>query len=194
MKIYTKTGDTGTTSLFDGSRVQKSTLVINSLGDIDELSSHVGMLAVLHQSGSEITDTFRTLRTIQSCLQNVGSVVATPKAGIKASLLTSVHISNTHHLETSIDRMEEDLPALTTFILPGVSKADAQAQICRSVCRRAERSITLVNTQERGVPIPEEVIVFMNRLSDYFFVLSRWLCFKEDLSDCVYNDYKPIMK
>jgi cob(I)alamin adenosyltransferase len=196
VKIYTKSGDYGKTSLYDGGRVDKSDFIVEALGCVDELSSHIGMLVAIIEAGNRSmysSVNVSLLRTVQSCLQNLGSVIATP-SGKKAGSMTGVHISNTQTLENAIDSMELSLPNLTSFILPGVTVADAQAHVCRSACRKAERAIVHVNVQTDQIIATEEITVYINRLSDYFFVLARHLCFISQKAECFYKDYPPCLK
>tara|TARA_B110000238_G_C16008266_1_gene387668 strand:+ start:86 stop:664 length:579 start_codon:yes stop_codon:yes gene_type:complete len=188
MKIYTKTGDDGSTSLYDGSRVLKTEDVVNALGDVDELASNIGMLCSVIELPDD-DDAITDLRTVQSCLQNIGSAIATPKSGIKASLVRGVGELDTKHLEVRIDFMQGWMPPLGEFVLPGCSVANSQAHICRSICRRVERSVGKLSGRE--VPINADVLVFINRLSDYFFVLARWVAFSLEDQECFYKDFPP---
>ncbi len=166
MKIYTKTGDNGTTGLFDGTRVSKSNEIFDVLGTLDELSAHIGMLCALEEKN----DTLKIfLRTIQRHLLDIGSVIATPtKKDMSKYNITEEDIKN---IEIDIDRMEADNAPLTKFILAGVNKSDSQSHICRAVCRRLEREMIRYSIDsERDFPL---LIKYINRLSDYFFVLSR---------------------
>lgn len=165
MKIYTKTGDKGETALFGGKRVSKTHPRIAAYGTVDELNSVVGMAAA---SCSE--ESVRALRRIQHDLLDVGAELATP-AENEAALARSALITEERvdWLEAEMDRMEEHLRPLETFILPGGSAGAAGLHLARTVCRRAEREILELDEGEvRGV-----LIRYINRLSDYFFVLAR---------------------
>lgn len=174
MKIYTKTGDSGTTALFGGSRVAKHNIRIESYGTVDELNSYIGMIR------SEKIDqhTINTLIQIQNRLFTLGSTLATdPKRAVLKSGKERLKIEkvNENHitlLENEMDRMNDHLPELTHFILPGGNTAVSYCHIARTVCRRAERRVTLLNEQE---PIDPLVLKYLNRLSDYLFVLARKL-------------------
>ena len=164
MKIYTKRGDKGETSLVSGRKISKADLLIESYGTVDELNTHVGMLIAQLDDGSVIS----SLSSIQHTLVDIGSVLA--KDGISTPDYPEVKMSDVDDLEKEIDRMDESLEPLRQFILPGGSKAIAQAHICRTVCRRAERRVVSVADEDYT-----QEIMYLNRLSDYFFVLSRYL-------------------
>ena len=168
MKIYTKTGDTGKTSLLGGSRVSKSDLQIEAYGTVDELNSNIGLLRDL-VTNEEVKS---LLINIQNKLFTIGAYLANDqkKTTIK---LPALNVGIIEVLEQSIDKMEEELAPLTKFILPGGHPTVSQTHICRSVCRRSERSVIRFNDSSENVnPI---VIQYLNRLSDYLFVLGRKL-------------------
>ncbi len=174
MKIYTKTGDNGTTALFGGTRVKKYHLRIESYGTIDELNSWLGLLR-----DQEITDPLKeTLKTIQSKLFTVGAILATdPKKSILKSGKERLNIAkigdeDIEFLENEMDRMDEYLEPMTHFILPGGHTTVSYCHISRTVCRRAERLITHLYEKE---PFEDTVLTYINRLSDYLFVLARKL-------------------
>jgi cob(I)alamin adenosyltransferase len=174
MKIYTKTGDTGSTSLYDGSRAPKFSIVFNVIGEIDELNSRIGLLCTY------MTDT-DMLRKIQRTLQDFNSHIATiDKTNKKLPDLSETLILE---LENMIDEMEKMCPKLTKFILPGVTTPDALAHLCRTQARKAERWIVDMHFSHK-VNIPEIIIKYMNRLSDFFFVFARWICVKSGNTDC----------
>lgn len=169
MKIYTKTGDKGKTSLFGNARVDKDDIRIESYGTVDELNSFMGLLI------EEINlEDYRTqLLGIQSKLFDVGSnLAADPDFDYKLPEITA---SDAEGLEQSIDKMNEVLPALKTFILPSGSKACSYAHICRTICRRAERRVVSLS---KVADVDPRIIIYLNRLSDYFFVLSRYILHK----------------
>lgn len=172
MKIYTKTGDAGTTGLFSGQRVSKADLRLHAYGSLDELNAHVGMLVDL---GPE--SLYEELKSIQSWLFSAGSHLANDSVEM-LSKLPPVRAEWVQRLEGAIDRMDASLPSLRNFVLPGGHPAVSQAHIARTVCRRAERQCTELQKALEGsaVPVPEHVLPLLNRLSDYFFALSRWLC------------------
>lgn len=166
-RIYTKTGDQGKTSLIGGTKVSKADLRIESYGTVDELNSYVGLCKDLLQDDTSIT----TLQEIQDRLFTIGAELACdPDKTIKVSI-PDLHESDVEILENEIDRMELKLEPLKTFILPGGHPSISHLHIARTICRRAERCcVRLANTT--GVaPI---IIKYLNRLSDYLFVLARY--------------------
>jgi len=167
MKIYTKTGDAGKTSLLGGSRVAKYHLRIEAYGTIDELNSHVGMLRSYGLNESVV----QRLIEIQNHLFVIGAQLAT-EPGEKKVKIPKLKDADVTFLEQTIDEMEEELPPMRNFVLPGGHLAVAQAHICRCVCRRGERIVLHLN-DESDVPTP--IPVYLNRLSDFLFVLSRKL-------------------
>ena len=184
-KIYTKTGDKGTSSLYDGSRCLKSDNIFDIMGEIDELSSRIGYLCSLLQL-SEL-ETFNICRDIQQNLQNINSIIATIDSS-KLKLPSADYMNDTHitKLEQHIDIMQSDLPTLTKFILAGVAPPDAQAHLCRTQTRKVERclyKLKFKDHNERFILLDEQIYVYMNRLSDFFFVLARWLCQYQGLKD-----------
>lgn len=166
-KVYTKTGDKGKTSLFGGARVPKNHIRIESYGTIDELNSYIGLIR-----DSISNETIRTeLKEIQDRLFTAGAILATDPAKKKMKT-PDLHPADIIYLENNIDRMEEELQPLKYFVLPGGHPIVSQCHIARCVCRRAERLAVALNGEEPILPI---VIQYLNRLSDYIFVLSRFL-------------------
>jgi cob(I)alamin adenosyltransferase len=174
MKIYTKTGDNGTTALFGGTRVPKHHIRIDSYGTVDELNSWIGLLRD-QESGSE---TNKTLMKIQDRLFTIGAVLATDpekallKSGKQRLNIPKVSEDDILLLENEIDKMNDSLPPMTHFILPGGHQAVSFCHIARCVCRRAERMSTELYENE---PFDPRVLKYLNRLSDYLFVLARKL-------------------
>ncbi|MBL8165219.1 MAG: cob(I)yrinic acid a,c-diamide adenosyltransferase, partial [Anaerolineae bacterium] len=166
MKIYTKTGDDGTTSLFSGGRVSKAHLRVEAYGTVDELNSHLGV-ARAHKPHPQ-TDAW--LARVQRQLFTLGADLATP-LDAQADWLTRVDSATIDWLEAGIDRMTADLPPLTNFILPGGTLAAAQLHVARTVCRRAERIVAELQEHEA---LGEHALTYLNRLSDYLFTLARW--------------------
>ncbi len=168
MKIYTKTGDKGTTSLFGGSRVPKHHIRIESYGTVDELNAHLGMLKD-HEVNTQIE---ADINQIQHQLFTVGAILATEAEEAKQKRLNIQRITqdDIKYLENRIDEMNKNLPEMTHFVLPGGHKTVSQAHICRCVCRRAERNATALFEIEN---FDTEVLQYLNRLSDYLFVVSR---------------------
>lgn len=173
MKIYTKTGDKGETSLYGGTRVSKASARVESYGTIDELNSFIGF-AKAEISDSRILD---QLKKIQFDLFTVGSESATPTdklllANGKSRLSLMISETEIEELEQWMDEFETSLEPLQYFILPGGGKGATSLHICRTVCRRAERSLVFLNEHEEVRP---ELIKYLNRLSDYLFVLARYV-------------------
>lgn len=167
MKIYTKTGDKGKTSLLGGTRVNKYDLRIETYGTIDELNSQIGVLRSM-DVGEEVK---QVLIKIQTFLFTSGSQLASEpgKSRIKIPTLKDDAIS---FLENEIDKMDTALPQMRHFVLPGGHPAVAAAHVARTVCRRAERLVIHLRDESE---VPEPIPIFLNRLSDFFFVLSRKL-------------------
>ncbi len=176
MKIYTKTGDTGTTALFGGTRVPKHNLRIDSYGTVDELNSWIGLI----RDQKIDVHTHDILITIQNHLFTVGAILATSpekqflKNGKERLNISKIADGDIEMLETEIDTMNEALPPMTHFILPGGHQSVSFCHITRTVCRRAERLSSDLNSQE---PIDSQVLKYLNRLSDYLFVLARKLSY-----------------
>jgi cob(I)alamin adenosyltransferase len=167
MKIYTRTGDAGTTSLFGGARVPKYDLKIEAYGTIDELNSHIGLLRDQQIAEEHIT----VLLEVQDRLFTIGSHLAT-QAGKKNIVLPPILETDIELLEKEIDRMDALLPPMKHFVLPGGHTVISFVHIARCVCRRAERLSVHLSEQEEVNPI---ILKYLNRLSDYLFMLSRML-------------------
>ncbi len=181
MKIYTKTGDTGDTSLLGGKRVQKSCIEIDAIGEVDELNSYIGVLISLLSEELFRAEREKLVR-IQHHLFNVGGMVAAAQTDlIKVPVVTNVHIKN---MEAWIDEMTGVLPALTQFILPGGNNAAAVCHHARAVCRRAERRVVELRS---GVDLDEVAQQFLNRLSDVLFTLGRYINMKEETAEVTWQ-------
>lgn len=166
MKIYTKTGDKGMTSLIGGKRVAKNSLRLEAYGTVDELNSCIGMV----QCHLRDTVLMQELLEIQSRLFDVGGHLATDPESDSVKGKICVNEADVQLLEQAIDRMDSELPPMKYFVLPGGSQAVASCHLARTVCRRAERRILdLAET----APVDEMVVKYINRLSDYLFVLAR---------------------
>ncbi|MHA2369849.1 MAG: cob(I)yrinic acid a,c-diamide adenosyltransferase [Candidatus Hodarchaeales archaeon] len=162
-RIYTRTGDKGQTSLVNGTRVLKSNARVETYGTIDELNAAIGVTRSFLQD--EMIDHW--LETIQRDLFNIGSTLATPS---EKQIPDRVHIPLAESLEQLIDKCDEELPALTNFILPGGTKAGATLHLARTICRRAERRLVTLTEQE---PVNPEILRYINRLADLLFSLAR---------------------
>jgi cob(I)alamin adenosyltransferase len=168
MKIYTKTGDQGTTALFGGKRVSKADLRIETYGTVDELNSFIGLVRdqPVNQNNSERKN---LLIEIQDRLFTMGSILATEPGNTKVKVPSLIE-SDVTVLEQEIDSMETSLPPMKFFVLPGGHQSVSFCHVARTVCRRTERLSIALNSQE---PIDPLVIKYLNRLSDFLFVLSR---------------------
>jgi len=188
MKVYTKTGDKGTTALFGGTRVPKHHIRIDSYGTVDELNSHIGLIR-----DQEIDDHSKEILVqIQDKLFTLGAILATDpeksllKSGKERLNIPKVEEEDIEVLETEIDTMEENLPPMTHFVLPGGHTTVSYCHIARCVCRRAERLASALNEIS---PFDERALKYLNRLSDYLFVLARKLS-----NDLQANEIKWIPK
>lgn len=176
MKIYTKTGDDGTTGLVGGSRVKKYDLRLEAYGTIDELNAVIGVIRSL-ELPDDVVD---ILNKIQNKLFNIGSLLASDDKGAEFTAKLSVTEANIKDLEIAIDKYQKQLPELTHFVLPGGNLTSAQCHVARTVCRRAERRILEFAEQSK---VQTEIIIYINRLSDFFFVLSRKLAFDNNIEE-----------
>jgi cob(I)alamin adenosyltransferase len=165
MKIYTKTGDDGSTGLFGGERVHKSDPRIDCYGTVDELNAAIGLAAVVVDR-----ELGEWLHQIQHELFNIGSHLATPPESRLAAQLPALEESMIKRLETQIDSADSQLAPLRQFILPAGSEGACRLHVARTICRRAERRVVgLAKTHS----IPEPIVIYLNRLSDWLFVMSR---------------------
>jgi len=182
MKIYTKTGDEGNTGLFGGKRLPKDDLRIEAYGTVDELNSHIGLL----RDQQACTEHIDTLLEIQDRLFTMGSLLATDpeKSNLKLPQLQEDDILL---LENEIDKMNELLPEMRSFVLPGGHQSVSFCHIARCVCRRAERRVV---TLTQAAQIDPLIVKYLNRLSDYLFVLSRMLSHKLNAPE---TPWKPRM-
>jgi len=174
MKIYTKTGDKGKTSLFGGTRVPKYDLRIEAYGTVDELNSYIGLI----RDQQIDTHTSEILLKIQHELFTIGSMLATPpekkvlKNGKERLNISKINTQSVKLLENEMDKMNEELPEMTHFILPGGHTTVSFCHITRCICRRAERITTQLSDESSIEP---QTLMYLNRLSDYLFVLARKL-------------------
>jgi len=177
MKIYTRTGDAGTTSLVGGKRVRKDSARLEAYGTVDELNSFLGLL-LAEDSVDEAARA--TLLMVQNKLFNVGAYLATDNSDTPMAVPAGLGHKAIGELERQIDLMTDRLPQLNSFILPGGCRAAAQANVCRAVCRRAERRVIALTQEAR---VDDSVIRFLNRLSDYLFTLGRLLNVMSDTAE-----------
>lgn len=180
-KVYTRTGDKGTTSLVGGIRIRKSDARLEAYGTVDELSANLGLLAAMLPEGEERSLIIRT----QNNLFNVGTHLATDQS--QTPLYPSAHLpeGETELLEQAIDQMNARLPEAQGFILPGGCQAAAQAHVCRTVCRRAERRIAAL---AETATISDEIQQYINRLSDFLFVLAKIINFNTGQEEILWKN------
>jgi len=177
MKIYTKTGDKGKTSLFDGTRVGKDNTRVATYGTIDELNSMIGV--VLAFLPDDLFESTRELTLIQEDLFELGAYLANPQFDQNENL--QIYLQNRlETIENSIDSMTESLPPMTSFILPGGGKAGSILQVCRTIARRAERSSVSLTKEVLLDPL---ALKYLNRLSDYLFTVSRFVNLRENVTE-----------
>ncbi len=185
--VYTRTGDKGTSSLFNGDRAAKQSTVFDALGASDELNAHLGLAHV--ECGAKHPRVCEMLSEIMSRVMDVGSNVATPPASSSAARLKRVSLPSglAERVESWIDELDEPLPPLRNFVLPGGCRSAAQLHVARTVCRRLERTLWALNEED---PQDETVLVFANRLSDWLFVAARYVCHAEGVEEVVYKKAK----
>ena len=175
MKIYTKTGDKGTTSLVGGQRVSKTDIRLQAYGTVDELNAFLGLLKT-KLSGEERD----LIHTIQNTLMRVSANLATDTTTTKLDDSAKISLENITFLEENIDKMNDKLPKLNNFIIYGEEEKSALCHVCRAIARRAERTIIEASNQ---LFINENTIIYMNRLSDFLFVLARFLTKKNNSNE-----------
>ncbi|OGH24263.1 MAG: ATP:cob(I)alamin adenosyltransferase [Candidatus Levybacteria bacterium RIFCSPLOWO2_01_FULL_39_24] len=196
MPIYTRTGDKGKTTLFNGQRVSKGDLRIDTLGTIDELNSAIGVVLAETQNSKLKTQNYNSklkseLIKIQNDLLSIGSALANPKVSSKRLTVSSLS-KRVKEFEDFIDKMMKNLPPLSSFILPGGGKTGATLHLARAICRRAERRIVELNSKEktlrlRSGQVDNSIIIYFNRLSDLLFTLARFANFKEKKKEIVWS-------
>ncbi len=189
-RIYTKRGDQGETSLVNGRRVAKDDPRIEAYGTVDELNSQIGSARVsaqeLASQGRDLGGLAEILLRVQHELFNLGSILATDPGHVHPKQ-PRVSEADVRQLENEIDSMNAELETLRSFVLPGGCRLNTELHICRTVCRRAERACIAL---KHGEPVPEEVIQYLNRLSDALFVWSRWVCLKLDAEEVLWQPNK----
>lgn len=192
MKIYTRTGDDGSTGLFGGSRVGKDDARVEAYGTVDEANAALGLArAELAKEGPVEPELEADLAQLQSLLFDLGADLATPGGSKTRDFIQPIQEADVDHLEALIDRYSEELPPLTHFILPGGTAASAALQLTRAVLRRAERhAVALARHEDVG----HHVLPLLNRLSDLFFVLARVACVRAGEAEVVWVARKPERK
>ena len=175
-KIYTRRGDDGTTGLVGGERVSKGSLQLEAYGTVDELNSFLGLIRsralTLHENVKEVSmETKEVFSILQNELFDIGSILATPD-GKQFEGMAQVTAKQVRYLEERMDHYQEVLEPLESFVLPGSGVLNSHAHVARTVCRRLERILVRLNDQS---PVDELLMAYVNRLSDYLFVYSRWV-------------------
>ena len=178
--IYTGTGDKGTTSLVGGQRVSKAHQRIESYGTIDELNSFIGLL----MTSLDEPEDEQFLLFVQHKLFTIGSYLATDQTTTELKIESQVTPESIEKIESEIDRLDSQLPKMKSFVLPGGCRSASLAHVCRTVCRRAERRIYSLAEE---CTVEEPVLVFINRLSDYLFVLARKECLKNNGKEIIWD-------
>lgn len=180
-RIYTKAGDKGQTSLAGGRRVAKDSLRIECYGTVDELNAFIGIASVSAQDA--LPALLSILRRVQHELFNLGSILATPHDQVhpRQPRITEIEIQQ---LEREIDEMNASLTPLRSFVLPGGSRLSTELHACRTICRRAERIAVRLAREEQ---VPPEAIQYLNRLSDAFFVWSRWANYRLNVPEVLWE-------
>ena len=176
--IYTKSGDKGKTSLVGGKRVSKSDISLALYGEVDELNSWVGVLLSEMEGKDYIKNQVSSLKKVQSSLFSLGSNFACEPEKRSSFKLPQLVEADVVKIEHEINEMDNDLKELKNFILPGGSRLSSFLHVSRTVCRRVERILITYSEKDNNF-VPDFSIEFINRLSDYFFVFSRWVNFKE---------------
>jgi cob(I)alamin adenosyltransferase len=187
MKIYTRNGDKGKTGLVGAHSISKGDDRVECYGEVDELNSFLGVLISEVESNNELNTQTALLKKIQYGLFDIGANLSSLPAERTKYKVPSVDLSHVKELEDGIDEMEKKLSPLKKFIMPGGHKSSAMAHVCRTVCRRAERRVVLVNEKDTSDPIFLEAIQYLNRLSDYFFILARFINFAHKTSDVTWR-------
>ena len=184
MKIYTKNGDKGQTSLVDGQSIAKSNIRLETYGTLDELNSHLGLLVSMLNTQPQLATEIPHLMELQVWLFQLGSQLACSDSEL-AKKLPTITEEQIESMEHKIDLWDKELPPLKNFILPGGHLACSQAHICRTVARRAERSCVTLNEKQ---PLSVLAIPFLNRMSDYFYALARLINHRLDIKSV---EWKP---
>jgi cob(I)alamin adenosyltransferase len=179
MKIYTKSGDTGETSTMSGRRLSKADMLVEAYGTVDELNAHIGHLYDL-LSTTNRDDIRSQLYIIQHLLFNIGAILASD--GVNYDNKPKLTLDNISDLESWIDDMDKILKPLQHFILPSGHVLISNTHICRTICRRAERRVVEISHDQRDI-----IIIYLNRLSDFLFVLSRYIAHKENAEETIWK-------
>jgi cob(I)alamin adenosyltransferase len=184
MKIYTKTGDDGSTGLIGGARVRKSDRRLDCYGTVDELNAALGLAAVALDAAAAVNDVARQVRAVQHELFAVGSHLAVPDATPVPAYVPPLDDAMVARLEMEIDAAEQQLPPLKAFILPGGTDAAARLHVARTVCRRCERLLVDFAADRE---VPAIVLTYLNRLSDWLFVMARLANHRAGVADVAWE-------
>lgn len=189
MKIYTRTGDKGTTTLFSGERIPKNTPFIEAVGTVDEGNSAIGLALSFIPKEEKFNETRLQLELIQHALFDVGAALATPRTCEQRQKLEKTRFGDEaiQLLEKWIDDLDEQLPPLKTFILPGGHPAGASLHLSRSIVRRAERLVVPLYEQ---ADVTQAVLAYLNRLSDYLFIASRFINQELNVPEVTWDHHK----
>ena len=181
-QLYTATGDEGLTSLVGGARVKKTSVRLEAYGTIDELNSHVGLLAAIwRESVDDDPEIVGVLREIQNRLFDIGAYLATDNSGVAEQPCRGVGPEQVGVIESQIDKIDGDVPPMKCFVLPGGARMAAMAHVARTVARRAERRV--LSLADAGVAVDANVLKYLNRLSDLLFAIARLANYRLDLGD-----------
>jgi cob(I)alamin adenosyltransferase len=186
-RVYTRQGDAGQTSLAGGQRVAKDSLRIEAYGTVDELNAFLGLARAGASADPALAELAGILLRVQHELFNLGSILATLPEDVhpRQARITDTEIAR---LEREMDRMNQELPALRSFVLPGGSRLNAELHVCRTICRRAERRVMSL---AHGEPVPPEAVKYLNRLSDAIFVWSRWASLRSGIPETLWDPNRP---
>lgn len=190
-KVYTRTGDKGTTSLFSGQRIPKDNLFIKALGTVDEANCAIGLALSYLPNTSQLEPIKKQLEHIQHTLFDIGAAIATPRTCFQEKKLDKTRFDSEGitTLEQWIDELDAQLPPLTTFILPGGHSTGAALHLSRSMIRRAERLVIPLFQQS---DVDESVLIYLNRLSDYLFMVSRFVNYALHIPETAWTPQKAL--
>lgn len=183
-KIYTKNGDKGTTHLVGGDRIEKCSIRIDAVGDIDELNAYLGLVRTVLETKYN-RDLVELLSILQNDLFDIGSIVATPP-GVSWNGMRVITPEKVEFLENWIDKICDGIPELTSFVLPGGTILNSYLHIARAVCRRSERKLWQLSRTESH-PVDSNVLIYVNRLSDLLFALSRYDIFENEKAEYLWK-------
>ncbi|MCB0336031.1 MAG: cob(I)yrinic acid a,c-diamide adenosyltransferase [Bdellovibrionales bacterium] len=169
-KIYTRNGDKGLTQLVGGTPISKHSPRVHAYGEVDELNAALGIVRTLFDGHNQKETCYKILTKVQNELFDMGSILATDPTQAWEGM-PEISKSHLEQLEGWIDTLNKDLPELNSFVLPGGTQANSFIHLARTICRRAERSISSLSATE---PVPANILIYLNRLSDLLFVMARW--------------------